>query len=291
MRLDTGQQTTVEHLLNSFRDQLKNQYPIEEINAIFLRCADFYLKMDKLSLHNEPSAEVNAADSKMFNDVLDGLKHHEPIQYLLGETTFCNAVIKLSGSVLIPRQETEEFVQLIIGTNKKYNPDILDIGTGSGAIAIALKLGIPDSTIWGIDNSQKAIQIAINNAKINNVDVDFELADILLQQYDDLGNRFDIIVSNPPYVLNSEKVLMDSNVLNFEPHEALFVNDDDPLIYYEAIFNFAKLHLKKNGEVFLEINESKGQELKSYISAHHPFDKIDILKDLNIKDRFIHCSN
>lgn len=212
------------------------------------------------------------------------LKSCMPVEYVTGETWFFNCLIKVKRGVLIPRPETEELVDIIIKENKGYKGKIIDIGTGSGCIAIALSLNFPDSQVIGIDNSRLAIRIASENAKANNAVVNFIQSDIFNIASDDIRDA-GIIVSNPPYVLNSQRKLMKSNVLDYEPHKALFVPDNDPLRYYRAILALSSDILIPGGSVYFEINEILGKEMLELLLKYN-FRNPEILKDLNGKDRF-----
>ncbi|MGE0019195.1 MAG: peptide chain release factor N(5)-glutamine methyltransferase [Draconibacterium sp.] len=213
------------------------------------------------------------------------LKQFEPIQYILGETYFFGLQLKVTPTVLIPRPETEELVDLIIRGNSDGNLTILDIGTGSGCIAIALKSRLNKAEISGIDISEKALKIARKNGTLNRLNVQFFQADILnWQKYD--WPFFDVIVSNPPYVTKSEKELMHKNVLDFEPSNALFVNDTDPLLFYRTIAQFALEKLNPNGKIYFEINENFGPETKSLL-AGFGFTEVDIVTDIHGKNRFV----
>ena len=213
------------------------------------------------------------------------LKTGKPIQYILGETTFYDCVIKVNRATLIPRPETEELVGLIIKENKGYSGKIIDFGTGSGCIAIALAINLPGSKIEGIDISAEAITIARKNALLNKAVVTFKKGDVF--SFDiETNDKEGIIVSNPPYVRNSEKQFMSKNVLGFEPHSALFVTDSDPLVFYRAILKIAEKTLLPGGRLYFEINEAMG---KAMIKLYEEFgySGIEVIKDINGKERII----
>ena len=231
----------------------------------------------------------------------------EPLQYILGETEFYSLPIKVNPSVLIPRPETEELVELVIRTvlaiSETSPPHIadrpplriLDIGTGSGCIAITLAKHIPDAKVTAIDISETALQTAKENARLNNVNIRFIHADILNTPITGFNTPtaaelidvdFDIIVSNPPYVTSEEKVLMNENVLNYEPHGALFVPNDEPLIFYKAITGFALQKLSPEGFLFFEINAKYDIETSEMLHKKG-FVQIEIIRDLSGKNRFI----
>jgi release factor glutamine methyltransferase len=211
------------------------------------------------------------------------LNNLEPVQYIVGKAYFFNSYFNVNTSTLIPRPETEELVQLIISELKVTNPKIIDIGTGSGCIAVSLAATIKDANVTAVDISAKALETAAVNAKEHGVDITFIEADFLNEQHKILG-LFDIIVSNPPYVLESEKVHMRENVVAHEPHLALFVDDVNALVYYEALLQFASRQLNSCGYLYAEINEQKGLEMIA-LSAQYGFDNAEIVKDFYGKDR------
>lgn len=203
--------------------------------------------------------------------ITERLVRNEPIQYILGECLFRDITWKVTPDVLIPRPETSELIDWICEEHKEQEGKILDIGTGSGCIAISLKKELPRFSVHASDISEKALQIAKNNAKNLAIDITFHCDDILNSQLTNLEN-WDIIVSNPPYIMNKEKVDMSVTVLNYEPHTALFVPDEDPLLFYRSIAQFGKEHLKKNGNLYFEINGLLGNET------------ITLLKEMGYKD-------
>jgi release factor glutamine methyltransferase len=228
---------------------------------------------------------VTGSQSENVLRITEELKTGKPIQYIIGETTFYNCTIKVNSSTLIPRPETEELTDLIVRENKGYQGTIVDIGTGSGCIAIALALNIPSSVLTGIEISDEAISVARENARLNNVHVSFIKGDIFSLSSEEVG-KAGIIVSNPPYVRNSEKLLMNKNVLDFEPHLALFVTDSEPLIYYNTILKLAEKVLLPGGGLYFEINEMMGKSLFQLLESFN-YSDIEIVADLNNKDRII----
>jgi release factor glutamine methyltransferase len=228
---------------------------------------------------------ITVGEAERIINYSEELKTGKPIQYVVGETQFYNCKIKLNSSTLIPRPETEELVDLIIKENKGYTGNIIDFGTGSGCIAIALASNLPSSVVTGIDISEEAIRIAHENALLNNVQVSLIKDDIFnLRQKTFLKSG--IIVSNPPYIRNSEKQFMSKNVLDFEPHQALFVTDSNPLIFYEAIIRLAEEFLLPGGLLYFEINEMMGSSLVSLLELFGFYD-IEVVSDLNDKERII----
>ena len=277
---------TLSDLKARFYAELASVYTAEELPLIFQQVVAFYTRADaKLLLVKNPTVEVDAPLVVALPDVIDKLKQGMPIQYVLGECEFYGHRFLVNSHTLIPRPETEELVQLILQhANPALPLRILDIGTGSGCIAISLKLHLPNAEVTALDVSLPALEIAQDNAKLHAVEVHFEHADILTPSAQQ--QPFDIIVSNPPYVCLSEQQQMQQNVLAFEPHTALFVDDKTPLLFYEAIARFAKQHLKPEGKLYVEINERFGAATCRLFAEHHLRD-IALHKDLFGKDRFV----
>jgi release factor glutamine methyltransferase len=267
-----------------------------ELNGIYTETeirvlADILIKtatgITKLHHLYNNDTEISAEAYEMIYGFAEELKTGKPIQYIVGETVFYNCLIKVNSSTLIPRPETEELVDLIIKENKGYNGSIIDFGSGSGCITIALAANLPLTKITGVEISDDAILIARENAALNKVNVCFMKGDIFNFDSGTAG-KAEIIVSNPPYVKNSEKLQMGKNVLDFEPPQALFVNDSDPLIYYKAIVKLADEILLRGGRLYFEINEMMGNALTTLIKSHG-YSDIEIVKDLNDKERIIKC--
>jgi release factor glutamine methyltransferase len=275
--------------------ELKDFYDVKEINSFIYILFEKYCGINKVNFLSEPNQTVSESELLKINFAVKDLKSYKPIQYIIGNTEFFGLNFLVNSSVLIPRQETEELVNWIISDNKntKAKLNVLDIGTGSGCIAIALSKSIPDSTVTAIDISEKAIQTAKRNAELNTVEISFVEADILnFSDYfslKEISEKFDIIVSNPPYVTKAEKKEMKANVVEYEPNIALFVEDEDPLIFYSAILDFASGNLTDKGKLFFEINESLGKETLRLIEEKG-FSKYILKKDINNKDRMICCS-
>lgn len=244
------------------------------------------LRQIDLALNHELSFEEN--DFIMWEELVNHLKNEVPIQYLLGKTNFYGLDFEVNEDVLIPRPETEELVEWIINENasqeKSKKIKILDIGTGSGCIAISLAKNLPNAEVVAVDVSKKAIETAKRNAVQNNVDVTFILADIL--QTEEFRCSFDIIVSNPPYVRNLEKEEIKKNVLDYEPHLALFVEDNDALIFYRKIASLAKKGLQKNGKLYFEINQYLGKEMIELLE-NMSFKNVELRKDIYDNERML----
>jgi release factor glutamine methyltransferase len=265
--------------------ELAGVYNEPEIRALADIIIKTVLGITKLHQLYDGAYMVTGMQAEKFYKLTAELKTGKPIQYILGETTFYNCTIKVNGSTLIPRPETEELVALIVRENKEYEGNIIDFGTGSGCIAIALAANIPLSALTGIEISDDAIRIAQENAFLNNVKVSFIKGDIFNLDPESVG-RAGIIVSNPPYVRDSEKPLMARNVLDFEPHLALFVTDSDPLIYYNAILKLADKILLRDGRLYFEINEIMGKSMILLLESFN-YSEIEILSDINNKERII----
>ncbi len=281
------------HLYDNLLQQITT-YESQEAKEIVFWLMEFYLGLRKIDILGDKSFE-KAID---WTNIIERLNNNEPIQYILGETEFYGRRFLVNDSVLIPRPETEELVKYIIKKQKnqfsvkRKQLSILDIGTGSGCIAISLAKELPNFIVSAYDISKNALETAKKNAELNKANVNFEKVDILkppfihsLFQYP-LRHSFNIIVSNPPYVTKQEIYRMQKNVLDFEPHLALFVEDSEPLIFYEAIANFAFNNLTDNGLVAVEINEALGEETAN-VFRRKGFSEVEIIKDMHQKDRFV----
>lgn len=276
---------TIKDIRTNIKNELSGLYPDEEIRSL----SDIIIKtlFEAGRLHHLTAPDIAIPDEKLkkIGEITAGLKRGRPIQYILGETEFYNCHIRVNEHTLIPRQETEELVDLIIKENQGYNGEIIDVGTGSGCIAIALAKNIKGASVTGIEISEEAIETARLNAADNTVTISFLKADILVP--DNIRCKpAGIIVSNPPYVRESEKVLMHMNVLDYEPHSALFVTDNDPLVFYRAILETAEVLLLPGGKIYFEINEAFGKEVAS-LTKRYGFKRVVVLEDLNGKERFV----
>jgi release factor glutamine methyltransferase len=281
-------------LKSIFHTELDAIYGNDEVSSFFFLCIEHYLDVARIQLAVEPEFTLSKSETAIFFEVLELLKQQKPIQYILGETEFYGLPFKVNASVLIPRPETEELVALIIANSKNQNPNsktikILDIGTGSGCIAISLAKHLPNASVYALDVSKEALKVAKENAKLNAVTISFIELSILNDTdwnlfFKDL--EFDAIVSNPPYVRNLEKSEIKPNVLNYEPHLALCVEDDNPLLFYKAIANFAIDYLKENGALYFEINQYLAKETQKLLSDAR-FNSIELLSDLNGNKRML----
>ena len=279
--------TTIGEINKTFKNKLRNIYPEREIKVFVELLLEHYAGLSKTDLVLKASERLDQAISIKMEKALEKLIMNEPLQYIIGETEFYNLKIKVNPSVLIPRPETEELVEWIINDLEKTTKfRILDIGTGSGCIPLALKANLPNAEVLAVDISEKALETAKTNAKLNNLDVSFSKLDILQENIDCKLGVFDLIVSNPPYVRKKEKELMHQNVLQNEPHIALFVEDDDALVFYKAILCFSEKYLKKQGYLYFEINEAYGLELVELLKTNS-FTDIELLKDLSGRERMI----
>ncbi len=262
--------------------ELENIYRKEEIGVMIAELIEYYCQIDRPHQSLYPHQTVLESDLIKLNSAIKGLRNHIPIQYIIGHTEFYDLRIGLEHKVLIPRQETEELVHNIIKENKgRKNLKIADLGTGSGAIALALRNAFPDSKVYAYDIDPNAIMQTKLNSKALNLEISIIQKDILEGEIEE--KDFDIIVSNPPYVMNKEKEYIRRNVLDNEPELALFVEDDNPLIYYFAINKILDQSLKQGGRAYMEINEALGRETAEVFADKSP----ELLFDLNSKHRFI----
>ena len=266
-----------------FNDELYHSYSAGEIDSLFFTIISFYLDLSKLDYLQYPNREINEMRIKSICNKVKLLSKNMPIQYVLGEVVHKNLKFFLNKNVLIPRPETEELCDWVISSIRKKSY-ILDIGTGSGFIAIILKKYISNAKVEAWDISKKAIELAKKNAKINNVDVDFKIVDILKKN--SVSTKFDVIVSNPPYVDVNEKSMIDSKVKDFEPHSAIFVESDDNMIFYKNIINKSKTLLNKNGFLYFESHSSRINILENMLKINN-FKRIIIKEDLFGNKRMI----
>ena len=268
-----------------FLDSLKENLPSREIENIFFELLFFKMNWERVDYLLNKNQKLSPKEVSFFNNCLEKINKNIPVQYITGQAYFSNLLIKVNPNVLIPRPETEELVHLILNNhNQDSLKEILDIGTGSGCIIIALKKTLPNTNCTAIDISKEAIRTAKANAVLNKVEVDFITKDIL--KYENEEKSWDIIVSNPPYIPISNKKHMHPNVVQNEPSQALFVENEEPLKYYQIISDFAKYHLKKNGKIYFEIHEDFANDVVNLLSTKKHF-KSSVHKDFQGKNRFV----
>lgn len=250
----------IRDILGLFHEELDPLYGSGEVAAFCEILCEAFLGWDRVRLLTEKEKTIDQSDLLRFHWALEDLHRHRPIQHIVGYTDFCGCRIEVCPDVLIPRPETEEMVRWITGGNLPEAGSILDLCTGSGCIAIALKQAFPRAEVTAVDVSDRALAVAQRNATANGTEVEFQHADVLSARFGEEFGRYSLIVSNPPYVRECEKARMSANVLDYDPAQALFVPDDDPLRFYRAIGIFAQEHLGENGLLALEINEALGDE-------------------------------
>lgn len=277
---------TINDVFLAFRQELNDLYNNNETEALTLWVVSEIMELSKATIKAFPEKELTVLQQELSSSILMELKTGKPLQYILGYTEFYGLKFVVNPAVLIPRPETEELVEWIVNSvDAGKNISILDIGTGSGCIPISLKKNLPNSNISAIDVSPEALQTAKINAELNDVEIDFIEADIL-KHSQPLTQNLQLIVSNPPYITPADKMQMHLNVVGFEPHTALFVPQDDPLLFYKAIADFAIANLTPGGLLFLEINESYGQETTELLSRKG-FKNMEIKKDMSGRNRMI----
>ncbi len=272
-----------------FQNELSSWYDEKEVDSFFYITLEHLHQKKRLDLALQPTMEMSCEEEMQWKKVLEELKKQKPIQYIIGKTEFYGLPFKVNADTLIPRPETEELVDLILVESRKSKGEsitILDIGTGSGCIAISLAKNLPNASVFALDVSEKALELAKKNAELNKVEVHFIQKNIL--ETDDLDQQFDIIVSNPPYVRLLEKAEINPNVLAYEPHLALFVDDTDALLFYRKIAQLALKNLSKNGKLYFEINQYLGKETVELLEQFD-FKDVRLIKDIYGNDRMISC--
>jgi len=276
-----------------FHNELNAIYGKNEVETFYFLSTEYYFNISRLQLALDSEFTFSKSETEQLINVLHELKAQKPIQYILGETDFYGLKFKVNSDVLIPRPETEELIDWIIKDNTSRQTDkklrILDIGTGSGCIAISLAKQIENATVYALDVSNQALDVARTNTEVNQVNIQFIECDILDEsswnaQIGDL--KFDIIVSNPPYVRYLEKQEMKPNVLDNEPSSALFVDDENPLKFYNTITALAVDKLNADGQLYFEINQYLGKEMMKLLDGYK-FEGVMLRKDLNGNDRMI----
>lgn len=277
---------TINESYKNFVERLKFIYDEREANNI----ADWVFESEgikRLERITDKQKLINESANKQINDKLQLLLHHTPVQYVLKEAWFYRMKLFVNEHVLIPRPETEELVEWIVEDFKMQDVKlkILDVGTGSGCIAIALKKELPRAEVYAIDISEEALRVANNNATDQNIKINFKQIDFLNESSWYLLPSFNIIISNPPYIPANEKIKLDKNVVEHEPHLALFVEDNDPFIFYKKLADFAEVHLCPSGKIFAEIHEDFSKEVKQIFAAKKF--ETEIKKDIYGRERMI----
>ena len=281
----------IKNLKSNFFSELQAIQEDSEIESFFFILTEYLHNLKRIDISLNPDFEVSETDLKKWNVIISELKTEKPIQYITGEAWFYGLRFEVNENTLIPRPETEELVEWIVDEqktkDKRQKVSILDIGTGSGCIPITIKKEIPNALVSAIDVSEKALEMARKNAIDNEVEVNFILQNIL--ESESLIEKYDIIVSNPPYVRNLEKQEIKKNVLDYEPHLALFVEDTDALLFYRKIAQLALSGLAPNGKLFFEINQYLGKETIELLE-NLGFKNIELRKDFVGNDRMICCT-
>ena len=283
-----------------FFEALKNIQDEQEIESFFFILTEYLHNLKRVEVALNPNFELSEDDVQKWNAILVDLQQEKPIQYITGEAWFYGLRFEVNENTLIPRPETEELVEWILNSSIIQHPSpitVLDIGTGTGCIPISLKANVPHATVSAIDISERALEVAKKNAKLNKVEINFIQVNILeVQDLSKLqssithhSSTFDIIVSNPPYVRNLEKQEIKKNVLDYEPHLALFVEDTDALLFYRKIAQLALKNLSPNGLLFFEINQYLGKETVELLE-NLGFNNIELKKDIYGNDRMVKCS-
>lgn len=277
----------IKELYRNFLIQLQNIYSLDEATSISEWVFEKKASLKRSDIIRNPNQEVAASTEKKIQDTLYELLLHKPVQYILEEAWFYGIKFKVNNQVLIPRPETEELVEQLIADRKSKltDPAILDIGTGSGCIPVAIKKHLPASRITSIDISEGALALAAENAGTHNASINFLQFDFLATQRWPELPAFDVIVSNPPYIPQNEMEKLAPNVTGFEPHLALFVPDHSPLLFYEKIAAFGKEHLLPNGKIYLETHEDLARQSAALFRDY--YQTVVVKKDLYGKERML----
>jgi len=269
--------------------ELETVYDKQEANSLLNILIKHFFGLSRVDQAVQTDFRLSESEILKLHFAVKDLKNEKPVQYITGETEFQGLKLKVTPDVLIPRPETEELIDLIVkeNTSRKIN-SILDIGTGSGCIALSLKKYFPESEVTGIDISENSLKIAKENSELNGLQVNFMKADILDPNIKNKFDKFDMIVSNPPYVTEDDKILMKKNVLEFEPHLALFVENNEPLVFYEKIADFSVEKLNPDGQLWFEVNEKYAHKVSGLLK-HKGFKNVTVMKDFMGKERFVFC--
>ncbi|MDQ3072363.1 MAG: peptide chain release factor N(5)-glutamine methyltransferase [Bacteroidota bacterium] len=277
---------TIGTLYDELVVELQSIYPLHEATNIMRLVFQDKLNTDRMGFVLQKERELEINTDKQLRGVAEKLLKGQPVQQIIGKVHFLDCPLRINHNVLIPRPETEELAQMIVKDFHDKEPFILDVGTGSGCLAISLARNIPDSTVTAIDISQPALELARINGIANNVHIDFQNLDIREEESWKRFGEYDVIVSNPPYIPESEKTELHDNVLRHEPHVALFVPDDDPILFYKKISDLALKKLVKGGHLYFETHVNYAKAVKKMLNAK-PFDSVKLSKDMNGRQRFI----
>jgi len=283
---------TAGEMLFLFQEELRSAYPPQEIRAILYRLFDHYLGWSRATLQMNKGKTLDKQTAALFLEALSRLNRGEPVQYITGVVEFCGLTLKVQPGVLIPRPETEELAVLVARENQHLREKrlvILDLGTGSGCLALAMKQAFPLALVTGVDNGWEALDVARENAVSNRLDVSFLEGDLLHAAAFILPLPVDIILSNPPYIPAGERNQLSRHVADHEPAQALFVPADRPLLFYEAIASLAISHLKPGGLLYVEIHEELG-EATGRVFLDGGLTGVEITRDMFGKERFIRAS-
>lgn len=283
------QSNKIADIRKHIREELQSYYPLQEADALVSILIEEFTGVSRIKLATDPDLRISESEILRIYFAVKDLKKYRPIQYITGKTDFYGMTFKVDERVLIPRPETEEMVRMIVKIEgEKGRRRALDVGTGSGIIAIALAKQLTNLEVIAVDKSPEALSLAQENAEQLGARVVFKESDFLDQAaWPGLGS-FDLIVSNPPYIPDSEKPSLSANVVNYEPHQALFIPDEEWLKFYEAIFRFSTGHLNEGGAIYAEIHERSGEALKK-LACEYGNDSVRIIKDLSGRERFLVC--
>ena len=274
---------TIGEFKSKFSSDLTDLYSLQEASSLFKIVLEEVLSFDTAKFYLNPNYTLTKIELKKINKFTDELKKGRPYQYIVGETKFCNYKFYVNDSVLIPRVETEGLVDWILNDNNNSKATVIDLCSGSGCIAITIKIKRKKWDIFALEKSKKAIKIAKRNSSRHLVNINYVNADVFSW---DNCDEVDIIISNPPYIVESQKKFMKINVLNFEPEKSIFVPDENPLIFYKRIFDFSKSKLKTGGLIYFEINPKFKNQLISLSNEYH-FSSYELKKDIFKRNRYI----
>lgn len=274
----------MQQVVRHIKQVLSGYYPDTEIKAMTRVLLSDVFHLDMLDVYMGKDIKLSEEALQKLENILSRLQEQEPLQYIIGSACFCGLTFTVDKNVLIPRQETAELVDLIIKENSGSAPEVLDIGTGSGCIAVSLALNLSGAKVKAWDVSEEALRVAALNAERLSAKVQFERRDVLEAEVEPAS--LDIIVSNPPYITEKEKASMEANVLEWEPAAALFVPDENPLLFYRAIARLGKRALREDGKVYFEINRAYGEEVRAMM-YDMDYSRVEVLKDLSGNDRIV----